>query len=101
MIELKAVDFDLSHLGQLGLYMAAVDDFLAHPGDKPTIGLLLCKTKNNVIAEYALRGYSAPIGVAEWTAELTTNLTEELASSLPSIADIEAELAPLGHDDAP
>jgi len=94
VIELKAVAFDPSHLGQLGLYMAAVDDFLAHPGDKPTIGLLLCKTKNNVIAEYALRNFSAPIGVAQWATEIITDLPEELASSLPSIADIEAELSP-------
>lgn len=97
VIELKAVAFDASHLGQLGLYMAAVDDFLAHPGDKPTIGLLLCKTKNNVIAEYALRSFSAPIGVAQWATEITAGLPEELASSLPSIADLETALTP--HED--
>jgi len=93
VIELKAVTFDPSFLGQLGMYMAAVDDLLAHPDDQPTIGLLLCKTKNNVVAEYALRGYSAPIGVAEWTTALTTDLPAELAASLPSIAALEAELA--------
>ena len=73
--------------------MAAVDDVLAHPDDKPTIGLLLCKSKNNVVAEYALRGYSAPIGVAEWTTAITTSLPAELAPSLPSIEELEAELA--------
>lgn len=93
VIELKAVEFDPSFLGQLGMYMAAVDDLLAHRDDRPTIGLLLCKTKNNVVAEYALRGYSAPIGVAEWTTALTTDLPAELAASLPSIAALEAELA--------
>lgn len=92
VIELKAVTFDPSFLGQLGMYMAAVDDLLAHSDDQPTIGLLLCKTKNNVVAEYALRGYSAPIGVAEWTTALTTSLPAELASSLPTIAELEAEL---------
>ena len=53
VIELKVGDFDPSYLGQLGMYMAAVDDLLRHAEDKPTIGLLLCKTKNNVVAEYA------------------------------------------------
>jgi hypothetical protein len=73
--------------------MAAVDDLLAHPEDKPTIGLLLCRSKNNVVAEYALRGYSTPIGVADWTSALTTALPEELSSSLPSIEELEAELS--------
>ena len=73
--------------------MAAIDDLLAHQDDKPTIGLLLCRSKNNVVAEYALRGYSTPIGVAEWTTAITTALPEEFTSSLPSIAELEAELS--------
>ncbi|UQX10186.1 PDDEXK nuclease domain-containing protein [Candidatus Mycobacterium methanotrophicum] len=89
---LKVGDFDPSYLGQLGTYMAAVDDLLRHPNDKPTIGLLLCKTKNNVIAEYALRGY-APIGVAEWKTAITESLPAELESSLPAVEELEAELA--------
>ena len=93
VIELKAVDFEPGFLGQLGMYMAAVDDLLAHPDDKPTIGLLLCRTKNNVVAEYALRGYSTPIGVAEWTTAIRSALPEELSSSLPSIEELEAELS--------
>lgn len=93
MIELKVGDFDPSYLGQLGTYMAAVDDVLRHPEDKPTIGLLLCKTKNNVVAEYALRGYSAPIGVAEWKTAITESLPAELESSLPTVEELEAELA--------
>lgn len=71
VIELKVGDFDPSYLGQLGTYMAAVDDLLRHTDDKPTIGLILCKTKNNVVAEYALRGHTAPIGVAEWKTAIT------------------------------
>ena len=71
VIELKVGDFDRSYLGQLGTYMAAVDDLLRHTDDKPTIGLILCKTKNNVVAEYALRGHTAPIGVAEWKTAIT------------------------------
>jgi YhcG PDDEXK nuclease domain len=94
VIELKVGEFDPAFLGQLGLYMAAVDDLLAHAEDKPTIGLLLCRTKNNVVAEYALRGYQAPIGVAEWTTAITTSLPDDLRSSLPTIAELESELAP-------
>jgi predicted nuclease of restriction endonuclease-like (RecB) superfamily len=93
VIELKAGKFNPGYLGQLGIYMAAVDDLLAHPDDKPTVGLLLCKEKNNVVAEYALRGYSAPIGVAQWEAEIVESLPEEFATSLPSVEQLEAELA--------
>lgn len=92
VIELKAVKFDPSFLGKLSMYAAAVDDLLAGPDDHPTIGLLLCKTRNNVVAEYAVRNHTTPIGIAEWATEITTDLPPELASSLPSIADIEAEL---------
>lgn len=93
VIELKAAELQPGFLGQLGLYMAATDDLLAHPDDKPTIGLLLCKSKDNVVAEYALRGYAVPIGVAEWKSAITSSLPPELASSLPSIEEIEAEFA--------
>ena len=93
VIELKVGKFDPSFLGQLGMYMAAVDDLLRHPDDKPTIGLLLCKTKNDIVAEYALRGYTAPIGVAEWKTAITASLPTELVSSLPTIEELEAELA--------
>lgn len=101
VIELKAVKFDPSFLGKLSMYQAAVDDLLVGPGDHPTIGLLLCRTKNNVVAEYAVRNHATPIGVAEWATEITTELPPELASSLPSIADIEAELAPHVDDGTP
>ncbi|GAA0195453.1 PDDEXK nuclease domain-containing protein [Glutamicibacter creatinolyticus] len=103
VVELKATKFEPGHLGQLGMYMSAVDDLLAQPGDEPTIGLLLCKTKNSVVAEYALRGYSSPIGVAEWATELKDSLPEELSGKLPSIDELEAELAQSGiaEDDQP
>ncbi|GAB3533933.1 hypothetical protein GCM10027403_08780 [Arthrobacter tecti] len=97
VVELKATAFKPDYLGQLGMYMAAVDDLLAHPDDKPTVGLLLCKTKNNIVADYALRGYSAPIGVAEWQKEIADSLPDEFAATLPSIEVLEAELA----DDGP
>jgi predicted nuclease of restriction endonuclease-like (RecB) superfamily len=92
VIELKVGDFDPSYLGQLGMYMAPVDDLLRHADDKPTIGLMLCKTKNNIVAEYALRGYTAPIGVAEWKTAITASLPAELESSLPTVEELEAEL---------
>lgn len=93
VIELKATAFEPGYLGQIGMYMSAVDDLLAQPDDKPTIGLLLCKTKNDVVAEYALRGFKIPIGVAEWATKITKDLPPELAESLPRIEDLEAELA--------
>lgn len=98
VIELKVGDFDPSYLGQLGMYMAAVDDLLRHADDKPTIGLILCKTKNNVVAEYALRGYTAPIGVAEWKTTIAASLPAELETSLPTVEELEAELDSAAHE---
>jgi hypothetical protein len=75
------------------MHLSAVDDLLRHPDDKPTIGLLLCRSKNKLVAEYALRGFQKPIGVAAWETEITKKLPKELKSSLPTIEEIEAELA--------
>ncbi len=94
VIELKAGAFEPGHAAQLNLYRAAVDDLLRHPDDKPTIGLLLVKDKNRVLVEYALAGYSAPIGVAAWQTQLTQKLPKNLRPSLPTVEEIEAELAP-------
>jgi predicted nuclease of restriction endonuclease-like (RecB) superfamily len=93
VIELKARDFTPGDVGQLNLYLSAVDDLLKHPDDQPTIGLLLCRMKNRVVAEYALRGLDQSIAVAAWQTQLTDSLPEDLRSSLPSIEEIEAELA--------
>ena len=90
VIELKGGKFKPEHLGQLGFYMTAVDAQVKHPDDTPTIGLLLCKTKNKVVAEYALRDKSQAIGVAEY--QLVESLPPELQTSLPSIEQIENEL---------
>lgn len=98
VVELKASAFKPEYLGQINLYMSAVDDLLGHPDDQPTIGLLLCRTKNNVVAEYALRGFSKPIGVAEWEAEIVASLPEEFASTLPSITLLESELRRRGPE---
>jgi predicted nuclease of restriction endonuclease-like (RecB) superfamily len=91
VIELKAGKFKPEHLGQLSFYLTAVDAQLKHPLDGPTIGLLLCKSKNKVVAEYALRDNARPIGVAEY--QLVESLPAELRTSLPSIEQIERELA--------
>jgi predicted nuclease of restriction endonuclease-like (RecB) superfamily len=92
VVELKAVPFDPGFVGQLNLYLSAVDDLMRHPDDKPTIGLLLCRNKNELVVEYALRGFSNPMGVAQWETRLTEILPEDLKGSLPSIEAIEAEL---------
>ena len=97
VIELKAVAFDPAFAGTLNLYLSAVDDLLRHPEDKPTIGLLLCKSKNDVVVEYALDGYRRPIGVAQWENQLTQSLPDDLKGSLPSIEEIEAELKETGE----
>ncbi|WP_353649380.1 PDDEXK nuclease domain-containing protein [Nakamurella sp. A5-74] len=98
VIELKAVAFEPGFLGQLGMYIAAVDDLLATPADGPTIGLLLCRSKDNLVAEYALRSMAAPIGVADWQAAITTSLPADLAPALPSIEELEAELGTVPGD---
>ena len=94
VVELKAVPFDPGFVGHLNLYLSAVDDLMRHPDDKPTIGLLLCKSKNKLVAEYALRGFNKPMGVAEWETQLVESLPEEFKGSLPTIEEIEAELIP-------
>jgi predicted nuclease of restriction endonuclease-like (RecB) superfamily len=93
VIELKAVAFEPAFTGQLNMYLSAVDDLLRHPDDKPTIGLLLCRSKDRIVAEYAQRGMSKPIGVANWETRLVETLPEELRGSLPTVEEIEAELA--------
>ena len=91
VVELKAGAFKPEHTGQLSFYLTAVDAQVKAPEDDPTIGLLLCKTQNRVVAEYALRDSNKPIGVAEY--QLLAALPAELQTSLPSIEQIERELA--------
>ncbi len=95
VVELKAEKFKPEHLGQLSFYLTAVDMQVKGEQDGPTIGLLLCKSKNKVVAEYALRDKTQPIGVAEY--QLIESLPEELKTSLPSIEQIERELEG-GHE---
>ncbi|MPZ44546.1 MAG: DUF1016 family protein [Betaproteobacteria bacterium] len=96
VIELKAVSFDPAFVGQLNLYLSAVDDLLRHPDDQPTIGLLLCRGKDEIVVEYALRHLKRPVGVAEWETELVDKLPKALRGSLPTVEEIEAELGGAG-----
>jgi predicted nuclease of restriction endonuclease-like (RecB) superfamily len=91
VVELKAVAFDPGFVGQLNLYLSAVDDLLRHPDDQPSIGLLLCRGKNELVVEYALRHLKRPVGVAEWETKLVDKLPKALRGSLPTIEEIEAE----------
>jgi len=91
VIELKAVAFKPEHTGQLNFYLSAIDAQIKSPDDHPTIGLLLCKSRNKIVAEYALRNVHSPIGVAEY--QLVSSLPKELKTELPSIEEIETRLA--------
>ena len=91
VIELKVDKFKGEHLGQLGLYVSAVNHLKKKPTDNPTIGLLICKTKNNVMAQYALESTNQPIGISEY--QLSQLMTENIKSQLPTIEDIESTLS--------
>ncbi len=92
IVELKAREFDPRDTGQIGFYLSAVDDRMKRPDDKPTIGLILCKSKDNFTVEYALRATSKPIGVASYQTKIVESLPKELKGSLPTVKEIEEEL---------
>ncbi|WP_415173051.1 PDDEXK nuclease domain-containing protein [Pantoea sp.] len=98
VIELKGGKFKPEHLGQLGFYLTAVDRQVKDEQDNPTIGLLLCKSKNKVVAEYALGDKAQPMGIAEY--KLVESLPEEFQTNLPSIEQLERELAGDAEDSA-
>lgn len=91
VIELKTTEFKPEYAGKMNFYLSAVDDLLRHPSDEPSIGLILCKGKNQVMAEYALRDMGKPIGISGF--KLAEALPESLKGQLPTIADLEAELS--------
>jgi predicted nuclease of restriction endonuclease-like (RecB) superfamily len=88
--EIKSTKFKPEHVGQLNFYLSAIDDKLRHKDDNLSIGLLLCKSRNKIVAEYALKNVEKPIGISEY--ELTKALPERLRGIMPSIEEIEAEL---------
>lgn len=89
-IDLKISDFQPEFAGKMNFYLSAVDDILRRPQDEPSIGIVLCKGKNRIIAEYALRGINKPMGIAEY--QLSKALPEDLKGSLPTIEELEAAL---------
>jgi predicted nuclease of restriction endonuclease-like (RecB) superfamily len=90
VIELKNIEFEPEHAGKLNFYLSAVDDTLRHESDNPSIGILLCKERDRLTAEYALRDINKPIGVSEY--RLSDFVPQELASALPSAEDIEKRI---------
>jgi len=90
VIDLKISEFQPEYAGKMNFYLSAVDDTLRHPEDEPSIGIVLCKGKNQIVAEYALRGINKPMGIAEY--QLSKTLPEDLKGSLPTIEELEAEL---------
>ncbi len=94
VIDLKVTDFKPEYSGKMSFYVSAIDDLLRHPDDKPTIGIILCKSRNQAVAEYALRDVNKPIAVSQYKHELP----ESLQGVLPSIESLEAELATVKID---
>ena len=92
VIELKAGPFKPEYAGKMNFYLSAVDDLLRHPDDKPSIGIILCKTKNQVVAEYALRDLAKPVGISSYITKLVESLPKEFRGSLPSPKELETEL---------
>ena len=90
IVEVKTTKFDNAFLGQLSGYVSSANHLLRREGDNPTVGLLICKSKDNVLARYALEGYSQPLGISEY--ELSKIYPAEFKSTLPSIEEIEREL---------
>ncbi|MDP3112706.1 MAG: PDDEXK nuclease domain-containing protein [Thermodesulfovibrionales bacterium] len=93
VVELKVGEFKPEYAGQINFYLSALDDLVKAPEDNPSIGIILCATKDRILAEYALRDMRKPIGVAEWKTKLTRSLPAKLKKDLPTIEEIEAELA--------
>lgn len=87
VIELKTGDFKPEYAGKLNFYLSAVDDMLKSDTDNTSIGLLLCKSKNNLVAEYSLKDMSKPIGISEY--KITNSLPKEFENQLPSVEDIQ------------
>jgi predicted nuclease of restriction endonuclease-like (RecB) superfamily len=96
VIDLKMEPFKPEFAGKMSFYLSAADAQIRHPGDNPSIGIILCKTRKRLIAEYALRNMKAPIGVSEY--KLTRAIPAELKSSLPTIKELERELGETSDD---
>ena len=93
VVELKAVPFEPEFAGKMNFYLSAVDAQMRHPNDRPSLGLILCRGRDRVVVEYALRDVHKPIGVAEWETRVVASLPEELKGALPTVEELEEELA--------
>src|SRR5207248_4078046 len=91
-VDVKVVDFEPEFAGKMNFYLSAIDDLLRHPDDQPSIGLILCKTGNQAVAEYALRDIAKPVGISTYITRLVESLPADLQGSLPTVAELEAEL---------
>lgn len=91
VVEIKTRNFEPGDMGQLGTYVAAVDGILKRKNENPTVGLLICKTKDNVLAKYAVNTMNVPIGISEY--DMNNFVVEHFKSSMPTIAEIENELS--------
>ena len=92
---MKNTEFKPEYAGKLNFYLSAIDDILKHETDNPSIGIMLCKTRDKLTAEYALKDINKPIGVSEY--KLSDFVPEELVDTLPSAEDIEKRVK-LGFD---
>ena len=99
VVDLKMQEFQPEFAGKMNFYLSAVNDLLRHPHDQPSIGLILCKKHNRIVAEYALRDFSKPIGISEY--HLAEALPETLKGTLPTIEELEAELSEGAAQDGP
>ena len=97
VVDLKCRDFTPEAAGKMNFYLSAVDDHYRQKGDQPSIGLILCRSRNRVIAEYALRDLNKPIGVSGFVTRLVESLPKTLREAIPSVKDIEAGLAQAGQ----
>jgi predicted nuclease of restriction endonuclease-like (RecB) superfamily len=92
VIDLKATAFKPEYAGKMNFYLSAVDDLLRHPDDQPSIGIILCKTKNRVVAEYALRDLTKPVGISSYITRLVDSLPPEFRGSIPDPREWNEEL---------
>ena len=97
VIDLKAKAFEPEFVGKMNFYLSAVDDLLRQPDDKPSVGLIICKTKDRIVAEYALRNTATPIGISEY--KLAESLPADWKGSLPTIEELESELGRTGDEE--
>jgi predicted nuclease of restriction endonuclease-like (RecB) superfamily len=89
VVELKNTEFKPEYVGKMNFYLSAVDDLVKHKSDEPTIGMILCKTRDSFTAEYALRDVNKPIGISGYETKILNSLPKNLKGSLPTIKELE------------